>query len=112
MYRIHSHRLSTSPAARMNVSRITMAPKMPQNSTRYWYFSGTPKNAKITTNTNTLSMESDHSTKYPIKNSSARWLPNFHQISPLNASANPHQNTVHAADSRSDGSCVSRWNTN
>ena len=47
-----------------------------------------------------------------MRNSTACCQSPSHQTRPLNASASAHQNTVHKADSRSVGSCASRWNTN
>src|SRR3989304_2762201 len=47
-----------------------------------------------------------------MKNSSACWAPDHHHTKPLNTSARAIQKTVHNADSRSDGSWESRWNTN
>ena len=47
--------------ASTNASRSTIAPRMPQNSTRYWYCRGTWKKRKMTAKTKTLSIDNDHS---------------------------------------------------
>jgi hypothetical protein len=51
---------------KMNTARITSAPKMPQNSTRCWYFTGIANVANRIDHTNTLSTLSDFSIRYPL----------------------------------------------
>ena len=43
MYSTQSNRSMSATPAKMKIARITRAPKMPQNSTRCWYFWGTLK---------------------------------------------------------------------
>ena len=57
-----SKRWINSMPARMNASRMTIAPRMPQNSTRYWYIRGMWKKRKITTKTKMLSIDNAFST--------------------------------------------------
>jgi len=50
------------PAA-IIMPRSTIAPTMPQNSTRYWYWMGIRRYAKINAMTKMLSTDSDHSSR-------------------------------------------------
>ena len=53
----HSNRSISATPAKMKMARSTRAPKMPQKSTRNWYFGGTAKREKMTAQTKTLSTE-------------------------------------------------------
>ena len=52
---------SVAVPAAMNAARNTIAPRIPQNSSRCWYAAGTAKAANSRENTNTLSTESESS---------------------------------------------------
>jgi hypothetical protein len=67
-YRIQSNRLMRAAPMPIIAPRITSTPMMPQNSTRCWYFGGTPKYPKMTAITNRLSTLSDSSSTYPVRN--------------------------------------------
>ncbi len=100
----------------MNASRRKIAPKIPQNRTRYWCSSGTPKKRNRTAKTKRLSIDNDFSTNSAARKSvPALALPRVasphHQMSALNARARPIQKTLQPADSRSDGAREWRWKT-
>ena len=84
-----SKRWISSMPARMNTSRMTIAPRMPQNRTRYWYIIGMRKKRKITTNTKMLSIDNDFSIEIAGEELHARSIqdlpPSHHQITPLKA---------------------------
>ena len=48
------------------MARNTITPRMPQNSTRCWYWRGIAKKLKISAMTKTLSMDSDFSIMKPV----------------------------------------------
>lgn len=73
---------------------------MPQNSTRCWYWAGIRKYPNIRTITKTLSMLSDSSMTYPVRNVSIWGVPSIAAIAPAKASASATQTAVQSAASR------------
>ena len=71
------------------MARSTMTPRMPQNSTRCWYFRGTAKKEKIMAMTKTLSIASAFSTAKPVRYSMPGWAPSDHQTQPPKARPRP-----------------------
>ena len=56
------NRTSHAPMA-MKIARKKTAPQMPKNRIREWYFGPIRKNWKTSRKANTLSIDSDHSSK-------------------------------------------------
>ena len=59
-----------------------MTPRIPQNSTRCWYWRGMAKNEKTIAITNTLSMDSDFPIIEAGEVSIPFWRPSSHQSQP------------------------------
>ena len=113
MYIIQSKRSSSSPATRMNVSRISDRAE------------DAPEQHAVLILQRHAEEGEDHGEHEHVVHRQRpfdqvagekqhRVLPNrpATRSRPLKASASVHQKTVHQADSRSVGSCACRWNTN
>ena len=67
----------------------TMTPRMPQNSTRCWYFKGMAKKEKIIAMTKTLSIARAFSTAKPVRYSMPEVDPSDHHTQPPKARPRP-----------------------
>ena len=91
----------------MKIARSARAPKMPQNSTRCWYFSGIPRLAKSIAQTNTLSTLSDFSMTYP-----ERYSPNAAEPKAANTTTEKARpKPTHTIDSVSASRRVGSWSS-
>ena len=92
-------------------SRMTIAPKIPQNSTRYWAACGTWNWAKTIANTSRLSSDNDHSIRYPAVYLAAASAPPSRQITAPKEMASTNQTSVQARLFRQVGVSAPAWKT-
>ena len=89
--------------ATMNASRMKTAPRMPQNSTRYWYICGNVEESKDHDEHEDVVHRQRFFDEEGGQEDPPRLVPPHHQTTALNTSPRLIQKTVHRADSLSEG---------
>ena len=102
---------SKAAPPKMKITRITKAPKTPQNSKRCWYFNSIPKKPNTKMKINKLSILNDFSSKYAVTKSSAWSPPVKNQRPPAKMKASPIQKALHNNDSFMVGASLFLWKT-